>query len=234
MTTILAAHAPQSQRAPQRFYWILTRKERWGLSWRGWLMVSGAALLTFFVFWFRIYPFLAVTHRVNTNVLVVEGWVHEYAIRGAAEEFRSHSYDRVFTTGGPTTGTGSYTSDSNTAASVGAGGLRAAGIPDDLVQMVPSRVNDRDRTYSSAVALRHWFRDHNVQVRSINVVTENTHARRSWLLFQKAFGDGVRVGIIAARNPDYDPEQWWSCSDGVRDVIDEGIAYIYAKFFFYP
>jgi hypothetical protein len=33
--------------------------------------------MAFCLFLFRVYPFLAVTHRVNTNVLVVEGWVHE-------------------------------------------------------------------------------------------------------------------------------------------------------------
>jgi uncharacterized SAM-binding protein YcdF (DUF218 family) len=198
------------------------------------LIVFGAGLVTFFVFWFRIYPFLAVTDRVDTNVLVVEGWVHSYGVRAGVDEFRTGHYQRIFTTGGPTTGTGSYTSDSNTAASVGAGSLKAAGIPDDFIQMVPSHVNDRDRTYSSAVALRRWFHDHDMQVRSINILTENTHARRSWFLFQKAFGNDVKVGVIAARNPDYDPERWWSYSDGVRDVIDEGIAYVYAKFFFYP
>jgi hypothetical protein len=38
---------------------------------------------------FRIYPFLAVTHRVNSNVLVVEGWVYEYAIQAAVDEFQA-------------------------------------------------------------------------------------------------------------------------------------------------
>jgi len=33
---------------------------------------------------------------------------------------------------------------------------------------------------------------------------------------------------------DYDPERWWRYSAGVRGVIDESVAYIYAKFFFHP
>src|SRR2546429_3416842 len=85
---------------------ILVRKERWGLSWRGWLIVFAGVLLAFSLFLFRIYPFLAVTHRVDTNVLVVEGWIHEYAIRAALKEFQSNHYQRVFTTGGPVEGTG--------------------------------------------------------------------------------------------------------------------------------
>jgi uncharacterized SAM-binding protein YcdF (DUF218 family) len=213
---------------------IVTRKERWGLSRTGWvLLFIGGGLSVYFV-WLTIYPFLAVTHRVEKGELVMEGWVHPYAIATTVKEFESGGYERVFSTGGPVTGSGGYINDQNTSASVGAGGLRAAGIPNELIHMVPSHMNDRDRTYGSAVALRQWFRDRNAEVRSINVVTETTHARRTRFLFQKAFGSGVAVGVIAVRNPDYDPKYWWSCSEGVRDVIDEGVAYIYAKLFFYP
>jgi len=71
-------------------------------------------------------------------------------------------------------------------------------------------------------------------VDNINVLTEGAHARRTRLLYQKAFGRNVTVGIIAVSNPDYDPKQWWRYSDGVREVTGERIAYIYAKFFFFP
>jgi hypothetical protein len=100
--------------------------------------------------------------------------------------------------------------------------------------MVPSHVNGRERTYSSAIALRDWFREHNTPVDNINVLTEGAHARRTRLLYQKAFDQNVTVGIIAVSNPDYNPKQWWRYSDGVREVTGESIAYIYAKFFFYP
>jgi hypothetical protein len=35
-------------------------------------------------------------------------------------------------------------------------------------------------------------------------------------------------------NPDYDAKHWWQYSEGVRDVLSEGVAYLYAKFFFWP
>jgi uncharacterized SAM-binding protein YcdF (DUF218 family) len=214
---------------------ILVRKERWGLSWRGWLIVFAGVLLTFSLFLFRIYPFLAVTHRVDTNVLVVEGWIHEYAIRAALKEFQSNHYQRVFTTGGPVEGTGGYVNDYNTEASVGADLLRKNGLSNESPQMVPSRVMDRDRTYGSAVVLRNWFREHNMPVRSINVVTEDVHARRTCLLFQKALGHNVAVGVIAVPNPDYDASHWWRYSEGVKAVFAECVAYIYARvLLFYP
>lgn len=223
-----------SHRDPaRRMGGLFIRRERWGLSWRGWLVLGAAAFLVFLTAVFRVYPFLAVTDRSDGGLLVVEGWVHEYAIRSAAEEFKSGGYQRVFTTGGPVGGMGGYTNDYNTSASVAAGLLKKVGLPADSVQMVPSHVIDRDRTYNSAVALRDWLREHGMAVERLNVVTENVHARRSRLLFQKAFGDKVTVGVIAVPNPDYDGKHWWRYSEGVKDVISEGAAYVYARLFFW-
>lgn len=183
---------------------------------------------------YAAYPFLGVTHRVSADTLVVEGWVREYAIRAAVNEFQAGHYKRVFTTGGPVEGAGGYTNDYNTSANQGAAQLQTEGLSSDVVQAVPTRISDRDRTYSAARALQDWFSEHHATLRGINVVTEDVHARRSRLLFQEAFGRGVSVGIIAVPNPDYDANHWWRYSEGVRDVISEGIAYVYAKFFFWP
>ncbi len=157
-----------------------------------------------------------------------------YALRAGAEEFKSGSYERIFTTGGPENGYRGYINDYYTWASVAAEGLKTFGIPKDVIQMAPSHVLGRERTYSSAIALRDWFRDHNLAIHSFNVLTEDSHARRTQLLYKEAFGKNVTVGIIAVSNPDYDPKDWWRYSDGIRDVIGETIAYIYARFFFYP
>jgi uncharacterized SAM-binding protein YcdF (DUF218 family) len=198
------------------------------------LVLCSGLGLAFCLFLVRVYPLLAVTHRVDTNILVVEGWIHEYAIRAAVEEFRGGSYQRVFTTGGPIEGTGGYINDYYTSASVGAELLKKYGIPNDSLEMVPSRVMDRDRTYGSAVALRNWFREHNIAVRGINVFTEDVHARRTCLLFQKALGPQVKVGIIGVINPDYDSKYWWCYSEGVKGVMSETLALIYVELLFHP
>jgi hypothetical protein len=218
----------------QRFYGIYVQKERWGLSWRGRLAALAFIFSVGGLILLAIHPFLAVTHRENTKTLVVEGWVRQFAINAAVAEFKNGHYDRVFVTGGPVAGTGGYSNDYNTEASVGTDRLIAAGIPNNLLQMVPSRVWNRNRTYYSAVALRDWFSSHNIHAGSMNVLTEEAHSRRTRLLFQEAFGRNIRVGIISVPNPDYDASHWWRYSDGVRDVVGEAIAYIYAKFFFWP
>jgi len=229
-TPRLAQGAPRSR----AFWGLFDRKERWSLSWRGWLILVLLAFSTAVLLLLNIQPFLAETHRVNTNVLIVEGWIHEYAIQAAVEEFRRGSYERIFTTGGPVEGNGGYINDYHTNAGIGADLLKKYGLPDESLQMVPSRVMDRDRTYGSAVALRNWFLEHHMHIRSLNVLTENVHARRSRLLFSKALGAGISVGIIAVPNPDYDAHRWWAYSEAVKDVSSEATAYLYARLLFRP
>ena len=135
-----------AQPEPRRALWgLLDRKERWSLSWRGRLILAlilaSALLLVGALILKGVYPFLATTHRVNANILVVEGWIHEYAIRAALKEFQSNHYARIFTTGGPVEGTGGYINDYCTWASVGADLLRKNGLANGSVQMVPSRVH---------------------------------------------------------------------------------------------
>jgi uncharacterized SAM-binding protein YcdF (DUF218 family) len=221
-------------RISQRRWGIFVRKERWAFSWAGRVafMILGCAIATLVVV--TIEPFLAETHRVKTDTLVIEGWIHEYAIRAAVGEFRKGSYQRVFSTGGPVVGNGGYVNDYQTSASVGAGLLKKQGLPAEVVQIVPSHVMDRDRTYGSAVALGLWLRTHNPNIGSLNVVTEGAHARRTRLMFQQALGKGVAVGIIAVPNPDYDRRRWWLYSDGVKEVSSEAVAYVYSRLLFHP
>jgi uncharacterized SAM-binding protein YcdF (DUF218 family) len=219
---------------PRNFFGLIARKECWGLSWRGWLVFILAGLLIAIFLLLNIQPFLAKTQRVNANVLVVEGWIHEYAIRAAAMEFQTNHYEKIYTTGGPIVGSDGFTNDFNTSASVGAELLKKTGVPDALIQMVSSHISGRDRTYNSAIALRDWLREHGVTVHSINVLTEDAHARRTQILFEKAFGSGVTVGIISIPDPDYDAKHWWRTSEGVREVLGESIAYVYARIFFHP
>jgi uncharacterized SAM-binding protein YcdF (DUF218 family) len=213
---------------------LITRRERWGLTGFGWISLAVVLLMGSVGGAVTIHPFLSVNQRAATDEMVVEGWIHEYAIVAAAGEFVQGGYRRVLTTGGPVVGIGGYRNDFQTSASVGADNLKAAGVPSDRVVMVPSRVSGRDRTYSSAVALREWFRQQGAMPAAINVLTEDCHGRRTRLLFQKAFGRDVEIGIISVPNPDYDARRWWRYSEGVREVLGETLAYLYARLLFYP
>jgi hypothetical protein len=226
--------APAPNESVKKFFGCITRRQRWGLSWRGWLAVILLAALIAGLWMLNVQPFLAQTRRVDTKVLVVEGWVHEYVFEAAVKEFRTGHYEKIYTTGGPVPGKGGYVNDYGTFASVGADSLAGAGMPKGSVQMVPSHVSGRDRTYSSAVALREYFQSNGLAIKSLNVLTEDVHARRSRMLFQEALGPEVTVGVISVPDPDYDPARWWHYSEGVREILGESIAWCYAAFLFHP
>lgn len=218
---------------PKTILGVLTRKERWGLSWKGWLLGLALVFSAAWYFFASICPFLAVTDRVPSNVLVVEGWVPEYLIHQAAVEFKAGSYRQLFTTGGPWAHHFPPDSDDRrTWAKVAAVRLVAAGVPEGAVSAVPCSFIGRDRTYTSAVALREWLRVHNMHVQGLNIITEDLHARRTRFLFKKALGNDVRVGVIALSTASHELEHWWVYSESSKEVIGETIAYLYAALAF--
>ena len=97
---------------------------------------------------FDVHGFLAATHRVDTDVLVVED-IQKSAIRGAADEFYRGRYKEVYSTAGLENGTGEYVNDYQTSASIGAEILKNIAVPEDHVQMAVSHVNGRDRTFGT-------------------------------------------------------------------------------------
>lgn len=96
---------PLTRAMPAQAMWgIFVRRERWSHSWRGRLIVASALLLLGALVLRGVYPFPATTHRVNANILVVEGWIYEYAVRAEVKEFQSNHYQRFFTTREPVGG----------------------------------------------------------------------------------------------------------------------------------
>ncbi len=213
---------------------LANRKNRWSLSWKGWLCLLLLSLGVFGIFLRTIHPFLAVTDRIDTDTMVVEGWIGQTDLVQVVDEYRRGHYQRVYTTGGPVHGVTEYQNDYSTSAHIAAQTLIKLGLPSGVVQSVPSHVRDRDRTFCSATALRDWIRAHDQKFSSFVVVTESVHARRSRLLFQKAFGGDIQIGVLALPNSDYDAAHWWRFSEGVKSVVSEGAAYLYVRLFFQP
>jgi hypothetical protein len=211
---------------------LLKRRLHWGLSLSGWLLAAGLLGAVFALAVWNVHPFLAVNHPVNCDDLVVEGWIPEYALQEIAELCKTHPYRRILTVGGPVSGSDSPAADDDTHAYVGASRLKKLGIDPQLVEMVPNTVRHRDRTYGSALALRKWLSGKGTLPAAMTVVTLGPHARRSRLLYEKAFGGGASIGILAIENREYDPHHWWRYSEGVKEVVSESAAYLYARFIF--
>jgi hypothetical protein len=211
----------------------LVRRECWALSRRGklvFLMVLPA--LVMLAGW-KIYPFLSVNNGGTGEILVVEGWISTRRVEEAAQAFHRGHYRRVVVVRnvyreGNNWESGRYTADWVAA------DLVEKGVPKEMIQLLFCPVVRKDRTYSCAVAVRQWLEQHSIPVTSIDVATVAIHTRRSRLLYEKAFGNRVSVGMIALPDVEYDPDHWWRSSEGVREVPFELVAYLYARLFFSP
>lgn len=177
------------------------------------------------------HPFLAVTAPVGGEILAVEGWIPEYALRKALYAFRARPYRMLVTTGGPLPPGMAY-SYHGTYAHLAAAGLREMGLPADSLAEAPSPDVMKDRTYAEGLALKEWMRANGRTDAAVDVFSFSTHARRSRLLYGMALGPEARVGVYAPRDEQYDGAHWWRSSNGVRRVTDECIAWLYAKLLF--
>lgn len=201
------------------------------LTLRGWLALL-LAVGVFGALALRWLPhFLEVQDPVRGGVLVVEGWVTDDVMGQAMAEYQRGGYVVWCVTGEPLDKGGPLTEYRDYATLTVATFEKRGGTP-GLLHPVPWETVRRDRTYASALALKEWLREHGQPLEKVTVVTRGTHARRSRLLYEKAFGAGTRVGVVAIAETDFDSARWWNTSAGFRTVVDESVAYIYARCFF--
>lgn len=222
------------QQPERKLAGILVRKFGWRLSWRGWVLAVFVVCGSLAFAQRYVYHFLAVTDpRPPSSCLVMEGWMQADQLREAYRVFQQGGYQMILTSG-------CRVEDQwdpklvVTYADWAAAKLRRLGVPPELIHPVPSYVKKKDRTYSSALAVKQWLATNNIKLKDLNIVTMGAHARRSRLLFQKALGPDIQVGVIAIEDEQFDPKHWWRTSEGVREILGETIAYVYARFFFYP
>ena len=174
--------------------------------------------------WALLYPFLARQAPVASDVLVIEGWVGDDLLAQAAGWAASNGVRKIYATGGPIE-TGSYLAEWKTYAEMTKARLEKLGYAEKFeLAAVPAEKVRRGRTRESARALQAAL---GMERGGFNLASAGPHARRSWRAFRDVFGDGVEVGSVALTPTEYDGSDWWSCSEGVRAVAGEAIAYGY-------
>ena len=215
------------------FCGLLSRRQCLVPTLRGWavMVLSFAALAIIGAR--EIGYFLIVNAPVAGGVMVVEGWAPDYALEAAIAEFNRNHYEKLFVTGIPLE-QGAPLAEYKTYAELDAAILIKMGMNSNVVQAVPAAAVRQDRTYAMACSLKGWMEGHGMTPTKVQVMTLGPHSRRSRLLFEKAFGKGVTVGITAIPSRDFDPGHWWTSSEGVRTVIGEALAYAYARVLFHP
>jgi uncharacterized SAM-binding protein YcdF (DUF218 family) len=224
---------PSAPIAETKMWGLLRRRQCLLPTWKAWLLLLVVLGPSTFFTVRGLHSFLCLTRPVPGGALVVEGWAADYALEQAAVEFKRNHYQKIFVTGGPIE-YGAPLSEYHTYAERGAAVLEKLGLNTNQVQAVPAPYAAQDRTYVAAMTLRRWWREHRLIPGKVELFTEGLHARRSRLMFQRALGKGAEVGVISIPARDYDPQHWWRYSAGVRGVIGEAIAYVYAAVLFHP
>jgi hypothetical protein len=198
----------------------------------GWICILFALFLSGFGYFRGIHHFLAVNKPIDARILVVDGQYPGYGYDSIASLVRKKHYAYVITTGVDVDYT--YISEENF--NIAAWSFKVLSFKDlgnCRLEKVPAGKVQRDRTYTSALAVKDWLKQNNL-VQDMNIVTFGVHSRRSWILYKKAFKNQNRVGVIALHDLSYDNRKWYKDSRGVRQILSETIGYLYTRIFFHP
>jgi len=160
-----------------------------------------------------VISFLSVTQRVDADVLVIEAWVQVDMMESVAEEFARNHYSLLLISG--------LQHNPDEEASAVKGSLRRTllrleelGVPRDRLIPCPAPFAEWRRTAKSAQAVRGKVHELGLKPRGINVITEGTHARESWVAYRHIFGKETPVGIVAVPKPRPPGFRWWTSTGG--------------------
>lgn len=199
----------------------------------GWLIIIICITVICIFIGRNAHVFLAITKPVASKILVVEGHVPDFTLDSVKRLVMQNNDTLIFTTGIPMT-QGSYLCGYSNYADLTAASLYNLGLNTVKIISVPCNPKQRDRTYESAMALKRKLIKMKIKGGLLNILTTDTHARRTKLLFEEALGDSWQIGIISIKSTNYDTKKWWTSSFGMRAVIYEGLAWFYARFLFSP
>jgi len=201
----------------------------WWPTWAGWLCVFGVAGILAAIWALEGESFLARTERQPADVLIVEGWISGQGISAAADEFKIGGYRAVVATGG-WSGERWSARRWNYALDVEGYFLRM-GLSRDRVILASSQDTEAERTFQMAVAAWRALHAAGPMPRAVNIFTRGAHARRSRLVFAKAFGPATKVGVISWQPTNFEMEHWWHSSERSEDLIKETVGYLFELIF---
>jgi hypothetical protein len=96
--------------------------------------------------------------------------------------------------------------------------LAARGVPENAIVKLPqSDRNTREECYGIGqfVASHGWKR--------ILLVTSNYHTRRARYICERTVQPGATLIVSAARDTDYDPDNWWTTRQGTKMFSQETV-----------
>jgi hypothetical protein len=75
--------------------------------------------------------------------------------------------------------------------------LISLGADSSLVIAVPGERVRINRTLTSALAFRDWLDISDIEIKGINIITLGTHAKRTWMTYNKILNKKHEIGVIS-------------------------------------
>jgi hypothetical protein len=203
------------------------------------MLIFVAAAITFTLiyigiarpFLINLHRFLSINQPAHADVMIVEGWLFDYMMVAAAEEFKANHYRYILVSGFDTS---SAALRYGTSAEKGATNLRAKGIDSASVFAAPFYGGPMHKTYNSAVATKKWLLQHDPKGTAINVFTGGPHGRKTFTIYKNVFGQSHTVGIISCDMKHYNPQRWWLSRSGIYATVKSVVGYLYALTWPFP
>jgi DUF218 domain len=104
------------------------------------------------------------------------------------------------------------------------------GIPKEKTIVISKNSHTMNRTLGSALALKNWLRSQPNGIKDINLVSQDYHSTRSFMVYRKLLTDNYRVGIISIPLN----HQKYTKKETRRMMVKELIAYTYYTLFVFP
>jgi uncharacterized protein YbcI len=100
----------------------------------------------------------------------------------------------------------------NSCAVLARNSLLSLGVDSANIIAIPGKKGRINRTLSSALAFRDWLQKSNIDIKGINIISMGTHARRTWITYNKILNKKYDIGIISV--PDSSNQ-----NSGIRSTI---------------
>ncbi len=168
-----------------------------------------------------IRNFLAVQRPVRTDILVVEAWLSDGALKTAAVLFRNGRYRTIVVAGIRSDGI------AQSPARKAAERLGSLGVPPSALSTAEAPATQVHKTAAAGRAVKRWLENH-PEVTSLNVFTQGSHARKTFIIFRKIIGNAYTIGIIAENAPKRPLRRWspWYSAYLFKQLI----GFVYASF----
>ena len=199
----------------------------WLPTFPGLLILAALFVLFVFLLFSGLYSFLATSDpRPDARVLILEGWMGDEELANAISLADSNT---LFVAAGGPIEYGAILFAQKTYADFTAIRLEHAGIPAQRILVAPAPWTKRDRTYTSALAVREKMKEAGLYGLPVNLVSVETHCRRSYFLYRRVFGSDAPVGVVSLKSRHRDLRHWWRSSSDFKLIITELLSWVYVQ-----